>query len=348
MCSNCTGFNAYNFGATTSDCEVSPGPLLVNQLPWASGALINVNWVGFPSSFQGITTSAVVSTVIVNWNTALQAITPCAGVALTTKLGNGATATLSWATLPLGQRGSTNFQTATFVGGRLWNVTSQISNLMSSPNAVAEVISHEWGHTFGLDDCNGCILHSTTMVINTPDPNDTSYNQLIGLPGPTSCDFSTITGRPQAQDYLCNQGEANVKGRVVARAAGPQRSVLDGHVTVRGDAFHPSATSLLLLRPSSCPLGVSAEQSVAAWWDASVPYEHVADLAEVSARVSGHHSAAISLHGVSGALLVDPSGRVLKAWIGELSVDQYGEFRRTVTRLTRRGLPVPVYTAEGL
>lgn len=59
---------------------------------------------------------------------------------------------------------------------------------ITDPTAFTHTVSHELGHTFGLDDCVTCSQGSTAMTLpSTPDLNATE-----GHDGPTSCDKSAV------------------------------------------------------------------------------------------------------------------------------------------------------------
>jgi hypothetical protein len=72
---------------------------------------------------------------------------------------------------------------------------------MTSPNAITEVAAHEIGHTFGLNDCNGCALNSTVMESNPTLPAGSTINTLIGTPGPTGCDITEVLVK--SPGYIC-------------------------------------------------------------------------------------------------------------------------------------------------
>jgi hypothetical protein len=98
-------------------------------------------------------------------------------------------------------RGITDLSNAPFSGGRLSGVSITINTAVTLAAAVTEVIAHEVGHTFDLLDCSYssiCTIGSTVMESNAPVA---SANSLIGQPGPTPCDTSSIVF--VAVDYLC-------------------------------------------------------------------------------------------------------------------------------------------------
>lgn len=56
--------------------------------------------------------------------------------------------------------------------------------------ALAEAAAHETGHSFGLQDCEGCCAGSSTMVDPVPDINDTASD----AEAPTACDTNGVKG----------------------------------------------------------------------------------------------------------------------------------------------------------
>ncbi len=59
---------------------------------------------------------------------------------------------------------------------------------VTDPTAFNHVISHEIGHTFGLDDCDGCAAGSSAMTL----PQSASLNAAGGHDGPTTCDSDKV------------------------------------------------------------------------------------------------------------------------------------------------------------
>jgi len=104
-------------------------------------------------------------------------------------------------------RGVTDLQNAKFLSGRLSSVNITINSAVNANDPLIEVIAHEFGHTFALNDCyftdpvTGqpvCPIHSSVMEKNAPT---NSINGLIGTPGPTTCDLTAVAG--VATDYRC-------------------------------------------------------------------------------------------------------------------------------------------------
>jgi len=72
--------------------------------------------------------------------------------------------------------------------------------VVTADPAITEVVAHEFGHTFGLNDCDypGCPIYSSVMEALVPqsDPNST-----VGASGPTTCDIGEVG--VAAPDYYC-------------------------------------------------------------------------------------------------------------------------------------------------
>jgi hypothetical protein len=64
---------------------------------------------------------------------------------------------------------------------------------VNDPTAFIQVISHEIGHTFGLDECEGCPMGSSAMTL-PPSPD---LNAAGGHDGPTPCDSDAVKDNGQ-------------------------------------------------------------------------------------------------------------------------------------------------------
>jgi hypothetical protein len=69
-----------------------------------------------------------------------------------------------------------------FLSGWIY-VNTQVTNT----EALTQLIAHELGHTFGLNECTNC--GSTASVMNSPVA---SFNDINGLEGPNTCDNNTV------------------------------------------------------------------------------------------------------------------------------------------------------------
>src|SRR5262249_49333747 len=70
-----------------------------------------------------------------------------------------------------------------------WHTGDSFTNInpgVTDSTAFTHTVSHEFGHTFGLDDCITCPQGSSAMTL----PNSPSLNAAGGHDGPTSCDAS--------------------------------------------------------------------------------------------------------------------------------------------------------------
>jgi len=180
-------------------------PTLTITYTWEPSQLVLV----IPNNVPGAPVSAAQS----NWNAALAPL--CAFPLLTIANPSGSLTppliNMSYApippppTCPSGStcytRGITDLPNATFTSThRLNTVSITINSSVTATAAITEVVAHEFGHTFGLLDCNypGCPTGSSVMEAGAPT---SSINGLIGQPGPTTCDIAAVL--LVAPDYAC-------------------------------------------------------------------------------------------------------------------------------------------------
>ena len=158
---------------------------------WLPNSVVHI------SNSSSTLTSPLASS-IVGWNSALSAYIPCSGLSFSATTG---TLTLSMSYVAIAQqnghtiRGLTTGTTFDTTAHRLTGATTKINNLVTTPNTIASIITHEIGHTMGLSDCNKCGLNTTIM-----ETGDTvsSINTQINPITPTSCD-----GLASATFYTC-------------------------------------------------------------------------------------------------------------------------------------------------
>lgn len=178
-----------------------------------------------PNSFVGISDSSVtlggvggpLATAMANWNLAL-ATTLCFSPQFGSSADAGPfdpTIAMLYASISVipgspAILGQSDFADATETGaGRLRSITitvnsDSIGGTFMNDAKLTEVIAHELGHTVGLDDCFFCSDTGGTTVMESGDVI-LSVNDLIGAPGPTSCD--TLAVGTIATDYQCEVSE---------------------------------------------------------------------------------------------------------------------------------------------
>lgn len=178
----------------------STPPTLTITYSWPPSAQVGV--------VNSTVPSAAVSTALSNWNNGLLAY--CNSPTLFNGAFGNSQINMSFGYLPPPSncpsgstcytRGLTDLPNATFTSGRLQSVNITINSQMQDASAITEVVAHEFGHTFGLYDCNypGCPTGSSVMEAGAPT---TSINGIIGQPGPTPCDMSAVGS--VATDYAC-------------------------------------------------------------------------------------------------------------------------------------------------
>jgi hypothetical protein len=191
------------FAASISTACSTPGLLPASYGPsWAPSANVGVVTGGVPSA---------VTIAISNWNQTFLAAGTCYAPTLIAASTLGGII-MSYNSIPpptncpsgftCWTRGLTPFSTATYSFGYLQSIVIEINSSITSPSAITEVAAHEIGHTFGLDDCNGCALYSTIMESNPTLPAGSTINTLIGTPGPTGCDISEALVK--SPGYICD------------------------------------------------------------------------------------------------------------------------------------------------
>lgn len=72
--------------------------------------------------------------------------------------------------------------------GNRGDSTSEINPGVTDATAFNQVMSHEIGHTFGLDDCDTCSQNTTAMT----RPPSADLNARGGHDGPTTCDSNKV------------------------------------------------------------------------------------------------------------------------------------------------------------
>lgn len=75
-----------------------------------------------------------------------------------------------------------------FYDGKRGDTFIDINPGVTDPTAFIHVISHEIGHTFGLDECRTCPAGSSAMTV----PKTLNLNEAGGHDGPTPCDSEKV------------------------------------------------------------------------------------------------------------------------------------------------------------
>jgi hypothetical protein len=172
---------------------------------WAQGASIAVTVSGFSAALQ-----PCVKTAFDNWNAAKSinnskvTFTVAFGTAISTTGKNGVYQVTS--ETPKDANGNATTQ-AGVTGGQTngtnrINANTSVNPQTTNCTATTETVAHEIGHTFGLGECTHCTAAQQSVMIGlpcgqrdlagncvAPAYNDTT----VGLPGPTSCDNTTIS-----------------------------------------------------------------------------------------------------------------------------------------------------------
>src|SRR5205085_9318054 len=94
---------------------------------------------------------------------------------------------------PSGGQGETGGQTN---GTNRISAFTNIDPQVTDPTAMTQVMAHEIGHTFGLDDCLTCAAGTSVMTL----PPCCNFNETtIGRAAPSSCDVATANQVGQYQ-----------------------------------------------------------------------------------------------------------------------------------------------------
>jgi hypothetical protein len=172
---------------------VQPGTT-TKTLSWEPNEIIYVIVTGFPKP-QDVQTSYT------NWNNAIVS-TICSSPAFS---GQDTTSpyrlSISYAPInPVngktirGQTTENSFDT----GGRELTATTVINSAVTTDATITQVVTHEIGHTFALNDCNLCGINSTVMEAGD---QVSSINSQISPAAPTTCDVAAV-----ALSYPCPSG----------------------------------------------------------------------------------------------------------------------------------------------
>ena len=169
--------NQIPFPTLAQTCQAPP--TTSQQETWPAGAQVQVV-IGSGFTAQQITD---ITNTVHNWNNAGNSgvtfnvtTTPAAGqpvynINRETPTDGGAAAQGETGSVP-----GTN--------GRISSADSQINPGVTDQTAFIHTLSHEIGHTFGLDDCASCPPGTSAMTL----PTTTNLNEAGGSASPTTCD----------------------------------------------------------------------------------------------------------------------------------------------------------------
>lgn len=172
----------WGVSAQTVPCQAPPTLPAGNA--WPAGAQVQVV-VGSGFTAQQVTD---ISTIVGNWNNAGNS--GVTFVVTTTPAAGQPVYTISRQT-PTGPDGA-SAQGET--GGTVSNTYTYINPGVTDATAFQHVLSHEIGHTFGLDDCPACPAGSSAMTV----PQTSNLNEAGATTSPTGCDNTAIR---QANGY---------------------------------------------------------------------------------------------------------------------------------------------------
>jgi hypothetical protein len=181
-------WSTVNIAQTAVPCEPPPGQGASRV--WKIGATVNV----FIDPTFGTTGQDIIATQMASWNTSTGFNITFAVKTTAQEMGNGAASggNATWFIFKqvpphfgAGAQGETSGFT---FNGKRGDTTTSINPGVTSNAALAQVASHEVGHTFGLDDCTTCTQGSSAMTL----PPNGSLNALGGHEGPTPCDVCAV------------------------------------------------------------------------------------------------------------------------------------------------------------
>lgn len=183
------------FASSTLACSDPPSSGISNT--WAPTVQVTVNIGNVPD--------VPVATALANWNAAL-AGAKCRPV-LGQGPGSGQGITMSYGPIaatpecqsPCVLRGETDVDYG--ADDRISEATTTINSLVTVSATITEVVAHEFGHTFGLDDCPPTVCPVSSPSVMENGVQVSSVNVSIGQPGPTPCDITVVLST--ATDYVC-------------------------------------------------------------------------------------------------------------------------------------------------
>lgn len=167
------------------DCDVPPTQGA--EFAWSQWSLISVN---VSTQFSGIQRDAI-KEVFDNWT-----MVAGSGVSFEFTFNREPivglnTFQIDYVRLPKCPDGLETCQAATLgrtANGRRFSARMQVGFGVSDTRALKQVVSHEIGHTFGLDDCVLCGMGTSAMNLTT-NMND----NVNGRASPSRCDVSAAS-----------------------------------------------------------------------------------------------------------------------------------------------------------
>lgn len=202
--------NSANYTAAKNSCSNPPWWTAANA--WPCGSRVNINITG-EKHLQPF------KTAVDNWNSELlsyygtgvpvQLYINSGGPqsATVVRVANNAIA----GSVPSTYGRAANSGQQQDGSGRLLSLKILIIQGMKYGPTITATFAHELGHTFGLNDCDGCSTNGTALnVMDTSEPipaghvwgDYVSMNYGEGLPGPTTCDLSV--SRSHLSDYAAS------------------------------------------------------------------------------------------------------------------------------------------------
>jgi Dual-action HEIGH metallo-peptidase len=161
-------------------------PTLGQSATWTEGDTVYVNFVN-GSAYTASQIQAL-EAAFTNWNSANGITANCSSVTFIfdqTPTSGQSTYDVTQSTLTSGQ-GLTGGQTS---GGFRIAAQTSIDSRVTNTTALTQVMAHEIGHSFGLDDCTTCSPGTSVMTL----PPCCNYNNsTAGRSAPSSCDNVSV------------------------------------------------------------------------------------------------------------------------------------------------------------
>ena len=191
------GLTAWHFDQQVyAQAECQNPPTLGQSATWRKGDAVYVNFVN-PSAYNESQIQAL-KTAFTNWQAANTSTANCSSVTFLyqTPPSGAPTYDVTSGTLTSGQA-LTGGQAS---GGFRIAAQTTIDSRVTNNTALTQVMAHEIGHTFGLDDCTSCSAGTSVMTL----PPCCNYNDTTaGRSAPSTCDNASVK---QNGAYTCDTG----------------------------------------------------------------------------------------------------------------------------------------------